>query len=355
MSGGRWLTSRSLADPGSGRQPSLRPHVHKQTEKTTRVRTVLNEKQLHTLRTCYAANPRPDALMKEQLVEMTGLSPRVIRVWFQNKRCKDKKKSILMKQLQQQQHNDKTVGVGGLEGRVGWSLGFPASALPFLGRLSGDPGQNCLLQIVCLCAFRARLTLGLEGILIIVSKVRSSPAPAVDRSWGPGLSSEPKAAWFRAPASRGGLCPSLSGTRFEHFPSANPERGWDAALAFCSLAVLASSTEAGPRWLFWGPGCLPVEKAGSLGCCGQVHASPVSGSKSCARAWGPGLKGGGKRKTQLFCLPSSACSAEPPGTDRDAPGGGQPHPPRERRAGQCSRGADVPAAVESAQRVRAPE
>jgi hypothetical protein len=72
-------------------------------DKTTRVRTVLNEKQLHTLRTCYGANPRPDALMKEQLVEMTGLSPRVIRVWFQNKRCKDKKKTILLKQMQEQQ------------------------------------------------------------------------------------------------------------------------------------------------------------------------------------------------------------------------------------------------------------
>lgn len=80
---------------------AMRPHSHKE-QKTTRVRTVLNEKQLHTLRTCYNANPRPDALMKEQLVEMTGLSPRVIRVWFQNKRCKDKKKSILMKQIQQQ-------------------------------------------------------------------------------------------------------------------------------------------------------------------------------------------------------------------------------------------------------------
>ena len=65
----------------------------------------MNEKQLHTLRTCYGANPRPDALMKEQLVEMTGLSSRVIRVWFQNKRCKDKKRTILMKQIQQHQHD----------------------------------------------------------------------------------------------------------------------------------------------------------------------------------------------------------------------------------------------------------
>lgn len=71
--------------------------------KPTRVRTVLNEKQLHTLRTCYSANPRPDALMKEQLVDMTGLSPRVIRVWFQNKRCKDKKRAIAMKQQLQQE------------------------------------------------------------------------------------------------------------------------------------------------------------------------------------------------------------------------------------------------------------
>ncbi|XP_041853321.1 insulin gene enhancer protein isl-2a isoform X1 [Melanotaenia boesemani] len=108
-----------ISDPISVRHPPHhRNHVHKQSEKTTRVRTVLNEKQLHTLRTCYNANPRPDALMKEQLVEMTGLSPRVIRVWFQNKRCKDKKKSILMKQLQQQQHCDKT----NLQGLTGTPL-----------------------------------------------------------------------------------------------------------------------------------------------------------------------------------------------------------------------------------------
>ncbi|CAL4066101.1 unnamed protein product, partial [Meganyctiphanes norvegica] len=71
-----------------------KPIIRKERKegKTTRVRTVMNEKQLHTLRACYTANCRPDALMKEQLVEMTGLSPRVIIVWFQNKRCKDKKR-----------------------------------------------------------------------------------------------------------------------------------------------------------------------------------------------------------------------------------------------------------------------
>lgn len=55
----------------------------------------LSPAQLNLLKSCYSANPRPDALMKEQLVEMTGLSPRVVRVWFQNKRCKDKKKIAL--------------------------------------------------------------------------------------------------------------------------------------------------------------------------------------------------------------------------------------------------------------------
>ncbi|ESN93433.1 hypothetical protein HELRODRAFT_88718, partial [Helobdella robusta] len=87
--------------------PPLHHHHHHHHHRPSSVRTVLNEKQLHTLRTCYAANPRPDALMKEQLVEMTGLNPRVIRVWFQNKRCKDKKRSVLIKQIRQQ--HDKVV------------------------------------------------------------------------------------------------------------------------------------------------------------------------------------------------------------------------------------------------------
>ena len=100
----RFKNSSIIANLSKINNKEIGSHHHHH-HKTTRIRTVLNEKQLHTLRTCYSANSRPDALMKEQLVEMTGLSPRVIRVWFQNKRCKDKKRSIILKQIQQQNQN----------------------------------------------------------------------------------------------------------------------------------------------------------------------------------------------------------------------------------------------------------
>lgn len=47
-----------------------------------RIVTVLNDKQLQILRTAYSQNPRPDALVKEQLVQRTGLDARLIRVWL---------------------------------------------------------------------------------------------------------------------------------------------------------------------------------------------------------------------------------------------------------------------------------
>ncbi|CRL00813.1 CLUMA_CG014064, isoform A [Clunio marinus] len=111
------MGSISDSESESGSHKSIRGKQSGPSDgKPTRVRTVLNEKQLHTLRTCYNANPRPDALMKEQLVEMTGLSPRVIRVWFQNKRCKDKKKTIQLKLQMQQEKEGRKIGYGGMQG-----------------------------------------------------------------------------------------------------------------------------------------------------------------------------------------------------------------------------------------------
>ena len=86
-------TSGGIASLSSGGHKAG-PQQQQRKSRAGRVRTVLTEKQLSQMKACYNANPRPDALMKEQMVEMTGLNSRVIRVWFQNKRCKDKKRTI---------------------------------------------------------------------------------------------------------------------------------------------------------------------------------------------------------------------------------------------------------------------
>uniref|UniRef100_A0AAY4EC38 Insulin gene enhancer protein ISL-1 n=1 Tax=Denticeps clupeoides TaxID=299321 RepID=A0AAY4EC38_9TELE len=91
----KWLSHVIHSSTAHDAQSEICPLHLTHHPEATRVRTVLSKKQLHMLQTCYNANPRPDALVKEQLVEMTGLSSRVIRVWFQNKRCKDKKKNVL--------------------------------------------------------------------------------------------------------------------------------------------------------------------------------------------------------------------------------------------------------------------
>ena len=51
-----------LGDPTGSVRKGKRP-----IRKTARARTVLSEKQLNILKTCYSANPRPDALMKVSL------------------------------------------------------------------------------------------------------------------------------------------------------------------------------------------------------------------------------------------------------------------------------------------------
>ena len=55
----------------------------------------LKAKQLEVLKTAFSQTPKPTRHIREQLAKETGLSMRVIQVWFQNKRSKERR----MKQM----------------------------------------------------------------------------------------------------------------------------------------------------------------------------------------------------------------------------------------------------------------
>lgn len=56
-----------------------------------KTRTSINPKQLIVLQATYEKEPRPSRAMREELAAQTGLTAKVIQVWFQNRRSKDKK------------------------------------------------------------------------------------------------------------------------------------------------------------------------------------------------------------------------------------------------------------------------
>ncbi|TRY59335.1 hypothetical protein DNTS_026116 [Danionella cerebrum] len=54
-------------------------------------RTTIKAKQLETLKEAFAATPKPTRHIREQLAQETGLNMRVIQVWFQNRRSKERR------------------------------------------------------------------------------------------------------------------------------------------------------------------------------------------------------------------------------------------------------------------------
>ncbi|XP_055917123.1 LIM/homeobox protein Lhx3 isoform X1 [Eupeodes corollae] len=73
--------SKGLYLEGSldGDQPNKRP------------RTTITAKQLETLKNAYNSSPKPARHVREQLSQDTGLDMRVVQVWFQNRRAKEKR------------------------------------------------------------------------------------------------------------------------------------------------------------------------------------------------------------------------------------------------------------------------
>ncbi|KAF7991766.1 hypothetical protein HCN44_010567 [Aphidius gifuensis] len=62
-------------------------HLH-QNQRTKRMRTSFKHHQLRTMKSYFAINQNPDAKDLKQLAQKTGLSKRVLQVWFQNARAK---------------------------------------------------------------------------------------------------------------------------------------------------------------------------------------------------------------------------------------------------------------------------
>ena len=58
-------------------------------------RTTIKAKQLEVLRTVFNQTPKPTRVVREQLAKDTQLPMRVIQVWFQNKRSKEKRMHAL--------------------------------------------------------------------------------------------------------------------------------------------------------------------------------------------------------------------------------------------------------------------
>ncbi|XP_065917553.1 uncharacterized protein, partial [Dysidea avara] len=56
-----------------------------------RPRTIITTRQLEILKATYAASPKPSQHIREQVAQETGLDMRVVQVWFQNRRAKDKR------------------------------------------------------------------------------------------------------------------------------------------------------------------------------------------------------------------------------------------------------------------------
>jgi len=58
-------------------------------------RTTIKAKQLEVLKTAFNQTPKPTRHIREQLAKETGLPMRVIQVWFQNKRSKERRMKAL--------------------------------------------------------------------------------------------------------------------------------------------------------------------------------------------------------------------------------------------------------------------
>nr|XP_042907001.1 LIM/homeobox protein Lhx9-like [Parasteatoda tepidariorum] len=89
----------SSLDSNSATSTGLNPSSASQ--RTKRMRTSFKHHQLRTMKSYFAINQNPDAKDLKQLAQKTGLSKRVLQVWFQNARAKWRRNNLRQVDLQQ--------------------------------------------------------------------------------------------------------------------------------------------------------------------------------------------------------------------------------------------------------------
>ncbi|CAL4067885.1 unnamed protein product, partial [Meganyctiphanes norvegica] len=94
-----WLCDDFIVDEGS------RPRDGRRGPK--RPRTILTSAQRKQFMASFNVSPKPCRKVREQLAKETGLSVRVVQVWFQNQRAKMKKLQRRAKQTENNNNNDK--------------------------------------------------------------------------------------------------------------------------------------------------------------------------------------------------------------------------------------------------------
>uniref|UniRef100_A0A669D2D7 LIM homeobox transcription factor 1, alpha n=1 Tax=Oreochromis niloticus TaxID=8128 RepID=A0A669D2D7_ORENI len=93
-----------LASPSSSETDTEKPKTQPTSSKRPkRPRTILTTQQRRTFKASFEVSSKPCRKVRETLAAETGLSVRVVQVWFQNQRAKMKKLARRQQQQEQQQ------------------------------------------------------------------------------------------------------------------------------------------------------------------------------------------------------------------------------------------------------------
>ncbi|XP_054502510.2 LIM/homeobox protein Lhx2 isoform X2 [Agelaius phoeniceus] len=89
-----------------------RDQQYPSSQKTKRMRTSFKHHQLRTMKSYFAINHNPDAKDLKQLAQKTGLTKRVLQVWFQNARAKFRRNLLRQENTGVDKTSDSTLQAG---------------------------------------------------------------------------------------------------------------------------------------------------------------------------------------------------------------------------------------------------